>query len=980
MIHFGSSRARSLAFVTLFASATGTASCSSGAPPAPEATEQVSSPVVKAFAIGSLIIPMDTTYQNTGTLQAFGLVYDLLKKGVPVQWVVQTGKAQGGNDFTATAKDVASGTTLLPHNYRGGPFIIDSTNRAAALPIITAWIAAHPATHVHDAVAGFSADVRKTLSAAPKIAVFVDTNEIIAFRYLNAAFIPDSTGKAWPTAADATGTYAAWPDVINATEAKGATSTGPADGQLLRSDGTPAYCQLTSMHYTTAEEEVVREVRLWLTSSPSTHAFMECQAVKSFENAVNGRFLTTAGLTDDGAAPALITNRQPDSTFAQYDGNFTPVAGLVDSIGLAPTSTFRTTDVVLINQSISPTTQRIVWMTGFVDGDSTKGKVSYLAGHDYGTASPITTNAATNGTRLFLDSLFESNCAAATGAPTVTLTKSAPAAISGSTLTFTLAYANTGPGIADSAVLTDTIPSGTTFVSATAPCTFTAPTVTCNLGNLKVGAAGSVTITVNVPTDGTYSNQAKLAYKVSLTDASVTSNTTTTTRTAAVDAGVDTGTPDTGLVDTGTILDTAVADTTVADTAVADTTVADTTGTDTAVPDSGALDTGGGIDSTIADTGGGPDAAGDADAGPKDSDGDGLSDVDETAAGTDPFDKDSDDDGVLDGDEPGWNEDSDGDGLINALDPDSDNDGLLDGTELGLGCANPATDVSKKHCRADADPSTTTDPLKWDTDGGGASDGSEDPNLDGKLDTGETDPTDGHGADDSSVVDTDKDGLGDLLEKTLGSNPNDADSDDDGTPDGKEPNPSLDDDHDGLIDVLDPDSDGDGLKDGTEMGLGCDDPATDKSKGQCVPDADPSTKTSPLIADTDHGGVKDGDEDTNHDGKVETGERDPLDPKDDLPGGDAGDAGDASITDGGDSGRDTGGDVSTDASEGDGAVDSDLDASPDNGASLAGGGCNCEIPAGDRSGPAPLAALLAGVALVAARRRGILRRGRSRDR
>ncbi|MGZ3477719.1 MAG: hypothetical protein ACXWUG_30900, partial [Polyangiales bacterium] len=41
-----------------------------------------------SFAVGSLIIPMDTTYQDTGMLTAFGLVYDLLKKGVPVRWIV----------------------------------------------------------------------------------------------------------------------------------------------------------------------------------------------------------------------------------------------------------------------------------------------------------------------------------------------------------------------------------------------------------------------------------------------------------------------------------------------------------------------------------------------------------------------------------------------------------------------------------------------------------------------------------------------------------------------------------------------------------------------------------------------------------------------------------------------------------------------------------------------------------------------------
>ena len=73
-----------------------------------------------------------------------------------------------------------------------------------------------------------------------------------------------------------------------------------------------------------------------------------------------------------------------------------------------------------------------------------------------------------------------------------------------------------------------------------------------------------------------------------------------------------------------------------------------------------------------------------------DSDGDGLTDLEEGALGTDPADPDSDDDGLLDGAEGPV--DSDGDGLVDPLDPDDDNDGLptveegdadIDGDGLG---------------------------------------------------------------------------------------------------------------------------------------------------------------------------------------------------------------------------------------------------------------------------------------------------------
>jgi hypothetical protein len=53
------------------------------------------------------------------------------------------------------------------------------------------------------------------------------------------------------------------------------------------------------------------------------------------------------------------------------------------------------------------------------------------------------------------------------------------------------------------------------------------------------------------------------------------------------------------------------------------------------------------------------------------------------------------------------------------------------------------------------------------------------------------------------------DGLTDIFEVAIGTNPMDADTDDDGVIDGQEPNPADDTDGDGLINALDPDSDND---------------------------------------------------------------------------------------------------------------------------------------------------------------------------
>ena len=135
----------------------------------------------------------------------------------------------------------------------------------------------------------------------------------------------------------------------------------------------------------------------------------------------------------------------------------------------------------------------------------------------------------------------------------------------------------------------------------------------------------------------------------------------------------------------------------------------------------------------------------------------------------------------------------------------------------------------------------------------------------------------------NACPDKDEDGLPDHLEDEVGANPADPDTDDDGVRDGLEPDYDKDTDGDGTINVLDPDSDDDGLFDGTEQGFDCSGPGTDASAGHCILDEDSGvTTTDPLDWDTDDGSVSDGDEDTDKDGVVDTGERDPLDPSDDV--------------------------------------------------------------------------------------------------
>ena len=57
----------------------------------------------ETFDAGSIIVPMDDTWQTDGIVDAYGLVYDLLSHDIPVSWAVTSGKAYEDVDIASVS-------------------------------------------------------------------------------------------------------------------------------------------------------------------------------------------------------------------------------------------------------------------------------------------------------------------------------------------------------------------------------------------------------------------------------------------------------------------------------------------------------------------------------------------------------------------------------------------------------------------------------------------------------------------------------------------------------------------------------------------------------------------------------------------------------------------------------------------------------------------------------------------------------------
>lgn len=93
----------------------------------------------------------------------------------------------------------------------------------------------------------------------------------------------------------------------------------------------------------------------------------------------------------------------------------------------------------------------------------------------------------------------------------ITMTDAPDPVAVGSNLTYSITVNNAGPDSADGVLVTDPLPTGVTFVSATSSqgaCANAAGTVTCTVGTMASGASVNITIVVRPTAAGTLNNTA----------------------------------------------------------------------------------------------------------------------------------------------------------------------------------------------------------------------------------------------------------------------------------------------------------------------------------------------------------------------------------------------------------------------------------------------------------------------------------------
>lgn len=199
--------------------------------------------------------------------------------------------------------------------------------------------------------------------------------------------------------------------------------------------------------------------------------------------------------------------------------------------------------------------ETVVWSFASIAAGATEVVTIVVRGEAVG--SQVNPASATSTTPL-VNLVDDTDSATVTVTPMADLAvlKSAPAiAVSGSDIQYDVTVTNNGPDTAVNAVMTDTLPAGVSIVSIatdTGSCSSTASVVTCNLGDMNLGAVANIDIIVNVGWNNSDATIVNAAHVDTDTTDTITSNDDATATTVVgpnADVSIVKSGPDWGAAD-----------------------------------------------------------------------------------------------------------------------------------------------------------------------------------------------------------------------------------------------------------------------------------------------------------------------------------------------------------------------------------------------------------------------------------------------
>ncbi|PKP17074.1 MAG: hypothetical protein CVU05_16170, partial [Bacteroidetes bacterium HGW-Bacteroidetes-21] len=338
---------------------------------------------IEAIPRNSLVIPMDNTYQALVApfnLKAYGLIHSLLMNDIPVKWVIRSGKAKDGIDFTANASRVfPTFVAAADMDFIASAFIIDSTwvntpyyaTGKSATQVITDYYAQGAGFNqvtVYKLTNDENLDVRYTLKQRPKLAIF--SNGGFQAVQINNYLIPSG--------------------ITNYFVQNAGNFTGLAECYTFCSE---AHWAFTTNPDINPVDNVIKFV------NEGGNFLAQCAGIDLYENhQPNGEhFVSTRGVEYDNAT-VTNTYSNHDMAFAQFQGAVNQETGTIEIFWPGPASSF-SPDMYYVISAPLPTTTVVSSAIHLSPNDSIGGNVYYLGGHDY----LGTTIGWINGAKMYLN-------------------------------------------------------------------------------------------------------------------------------------------------------------------------------------------------------------------------------------------------------------------------------------------------------------------------------------------------------------------------------------------------------------------------------------------------------------------------------------------------------------------------------------------------------------------------------------------------